>query len=133
MVGFNDSKLQECFPSMPGIKYTSRAFYAHNVHTTWWHDPSRPEQFGFLSTASNLSVVITILTETENQVQQFVIKTPDGEVLSGWHILPLTLYAENERALIGQDFKAEDYEKSRAFKLLAEDAESRLIIYCKQS
>ena len=45
----------------------------------------------------------------------------------------LTLYAENERALTGQDFEAEDYDKSRAFKLLVEDAESRLIIYCKQS
>ena len=61
-----------------------------------------------------------------------MIRTPDGEGLSGWHILPLTLYAENEKALIGQDFEAEDYDNSRAFKLLAEDPESRLIIYCKQ-
>lgn len=64
-------------------------------------------------------------------MQQFDISTPDGEVLWGWHVLPLTLYAENERAVTGQTNGAEDYEKSWAFKLLAEDPESRLIIYCK--
>ena len=65
-------------------------------------------------------------------MQRLNITTPDGEILFGWHVLPLTLYAENERALIGQPFGAEDYENSLAFKLLAEDPESRLIIYCKQ-
>lgn len=64
-------------------------------------------------------------------MQRFDIRTPDGEVLWGWHVLPLTLYAENERALIGQPVGAGDYEKSWAFKLLAENPESRLIIYCK--
>lgn len=64
-------------------------------------------------------------------MQQFRIRTPDGESLWGWHVLPLVLYAENERALIGQRFEAEDYEKSWAFKFLTEDPESRLIIYCK--
>ena len=63
-------------------------------------------------------------------MQQFEIRTPDGEVLRGWHVLPLALYAENEETLTGQRFEIEDYEKSWAFKLLAEDPESRLIIYC---
>ena len=65
-------------------------------------------------------------------MQPFNVKTEDGELLWGWHILPLTLYAENEKALIGQHFGPEDYEKSWAFKLLANDPESRLIIYCKK-
>lgn len=64
-------------------------------------------------------------------MQRFNIRTPDGEVLLGWHVLPLALYAENEEALIGQPVGAEDYEESWAFKLLAEDPESRLIVYCK--
>lgn len=90
-----------------------QAFYAHNVHTAWWQDPNKPEQFGFL----------------KNQVQRFDIKTPDGEILWGWHVLPLTLYAENERALIKQSFEPGDYKESLALKLLAQDPESRLIIY----
>ncbi len=52
-------------------------------------------------------------------------------MLCGWHVLPLALYAENEAALIEQPSEAEDHEKTWAFKLLAEDPESRLIIYCK--
>ena len=64
-------------------------------------------------------------------MQRFDITTPDGEVLWGWHVLPLTVYIENERALTEQPFGAEAYEKSWAFKLLAEDPESRLIIYCQ--
>ena len=64
-------------------------------------------------------------------MQRFDIKTPDGEVLRGWHVLPLKLYAQNERDLIRQSVGPEQHENSLAFKLLAEDPESRLIIYCK--
>lgn len=64
-------------------------------------------------------------------MQHLDIRTPDGEVLWGWHILPITLYAENEKALTEGHFEAKDYEESWAFRLLAEDPESRLIIYCR--
>jgi len=26
-----------------------RAIYAHNIHTAWWHDPNKPELYGYLS------------------------------------------------------------------------------------
>ena len=109
----------------------ARAFYAHNVHTSWLHDPDKPEQFGFLSTISTQAFLVPVSSGIGNQVQRFHIRTPDGEVLWAWHILPLALYAGNERALIEQPVGPEDYEKSPAFRLLAEDPESRLVIYCK--
>ena len=50
----------ETSTTVPGLNM-SRAFYAHNVHTAWWQDPNKPEQFGFLSRASVLSQIAAIL------------------------------------------------------------------------
>ncbi|KAL2049292.1 hypothetical protein ABVK25_010470 [Lepraria finkii] len=90
-----------------------QALYAHNVHTAWWQGPNKPEQFGFL----------------KNQVRPFTIITPDGEKLYAWHTLPLSTYIKNEDALVQESTSSrEDPESSLAFKLLAKDPESRLII-----
>lgn len=31
------------------VDYIFSALYVHKLHTLWWHDLNKPEQFGFLS------------------------------------------------------------------------------------
>ncbi len=70
----------------------------------------------------------------ENQVHPFCFDTPDGEKLFAWHILPLSSYIANEDALIKEVTSTrEDFATSIAFKLLADDPESRLVINCRSS
>ena len=70
-------------------------------------------------------------------MRPFVITTPDGQNLYTWHILPVTLYAKNEKNLL-QDPKGTedstghllDVTATQAFHLLRDDPESRLVISC---
>ncbi|MCJ1438751.1 hypothetical protein MMC27_008141 [Xylographa pallens] len=89
------------------------ALYAHKINTAWWQDLNEPEQWGFL----------------KNQVQAFNLTTPDGEVLYAWHILPVSLYSKNQKALLLEPSGlASDASNSRAARLLRDDPESRLVI-----
>ncbi|KAA6410151.1 MAG: alpha beta-Hydrolase [Lasallia pustulata] len=89
------------------------ALYANKIHTSWWTDLNKAEQFGYL----------------KNQIQPFNIATPDGEVLYAWHVLPLRLYAKHEAALVqGPAGPPDDVTQTVAFKLLATDPESRLVV-----
>ncbi|MCJ1391027.1 hypothetical protein MMC18_003888 [Xylographa bjoerkii] len=89
------------------------ALYAHKVNTAWWQDLNEPEQWGFL----------------KNQVQTFNLTTPDGEVLYAWHIVPVSLYSKNQKALLLEPLGlASDASNTRAIRLLREDPESRLVI-----
>lgn len=67
----------------------------------------------------------------ENQVVPFSLKTCDDETLYAWHILPLPLYSEHEASLIEGGGFCSDITKTENFRLLREDAESKLIIYCR--
>ncbi|KAL1965911.1 hypothetical protein VTN77DRAFT_5044 [Rasamsonia byssochlamydoides] len=90
------------------------ALYAHKVNPTLWQDLNDVENFGFLRT----------------QVQPFHLVTPDNETLYGWHILPLHLCREHEE-LLNDHWSygpAEDYTKTVAFKLLAEDPNARVVV-----
>lgn len=31
------------------FNFRNRALYAHRIHSAWWQNPDKPEQFGFLS------------------------------------------------------------------------------------
>lgn len=66
----------------------------------------------------------------ENEVTPFFLTTPDGEELYAWHILPLAVYAENERQLSQQPpwSPSSNFTDSLACKLLIEDPEARVII-----
>lgn len=66
----------------------------------------------------------------ENEVTPFLITTPDGEELYGWHILPLAVYASNELQLSQQQLwsPSSNFTDSLACKLLLEDPEARVII-----
>ncbi|KAL1985203.1 hypothetical protein VTN96DRAFT_8119 [Rasamsonia emersonii] len=90
------------------------ALYAHKINPTLWQDLNDVENFGFLRT----------------QVQPFHLVTPDNETLYGWHILPLHLCREHEE-LLNEHMSygpAEDYTKTVAYKLLAEDPNARVVV-----
>ena len=60
------------------------------------------------------------------------IKTPDGETLYAWHILPRALYAKYENELLEEDrTDIKEFTETLAFKLLTQDSNSKLIINCK--
>ncbi|CAI6309092.1 unnamed protein product [Periconia digitata] len=88
--------------------------YLHKVTLTWSQDVNIPEQWGFL----------------RNQVTPFHLKTPDGETLKAWHILPLQTYHENIEELKREPIGlCESIKKSTSIKLLKEDPTAQLVIY----
>ncbi|KAF2222048.1 Alpha/Beta hydrolase protein [Elsinoe ampelina] len=94
--------------------FQNQAIYLHNVKLTWGKDVNLPEQWGFL----------------HNQITPFNLKTPDGETLHAWHILPLEVYRRHEKGLLeepsGQIF---DIEKRRSFDILKHDPNALLVVY----
>lgn len=71
-------------------------------------------------------------TKSGGQITPFGIKTPDGETLYAWHILPLPLYLKNEEVVATQPAGyCNDFRSSESFKLLKEDPKAKLILYCK--
>ncbi|PYI22219.1 alpha/beta-hydrolase [Aspergillus japonicus CBS 114.51] len=90
------------------------ALYVHKVNPTRWQDINLVESFGFLKT----------------QVQPFNLVTPDNETLYAWHLLPLPLCKEHEDDLRENERygPAEDYTKTTAFKLLANNPKARVVV-----
>ena len=100
-----------------GLLTYSSALYAHKFNTLFYHDINNAEVFGF----------------AKGQVTPFNIGTPDGETLYAWHILPLDVYARNEKAL-GNGSRpsgpVESFQNTTAFKLLSTSAEARVVVSC---
>ncbi|KAG9237084.1 Alpha/Beta hydrolase protein [Amylocarpus encephaloides] len=87
--------------------------YAHKLHTAWWQDINSPEQFGF----------------AKNQITPFNFTTPDNELIYAWHVMPLGLYAKHEVEILHRPSGcAEDITRTKAFQLLQDNPDSRLII-----
>ena len=94
--------------------FQSHVVYLHAIQMTWFKDLNVPETFGFL----------------KNQVTPFSIKTADGEQLYAWHILPIELYRKNELSLVEEPIGfVSDITSRRAFQLLRDDPEARLILH----
>lgn len=94
--------------------FQSHVVYLHAIQMTWFKDLNVPETFGFM----------------RNQVTPFSIKTPDGEQLYAWHILPVELYRKHEISLLSEPTGFVSDMKSRyAFQLLRDDPEARLILH----
>lgn len=92
----------------------NQVIYLNKVKLTWGQDVNIPEQWGFL----------------HNQVTPFYLKTPDGESLHAWHILPPELYRRHEKDLLSEPSGfVPDIEDRLGFKLLRDDPESRLVLY----
>lgn len=73
-----------------------------------------PEQWGFL----------------RNQVTPFHLKTPDGETLHAWHILPLEAYRQNQVELRRESSGlCVDIQERLSFKLLHNDPTAQLVLY----
>lgn len=88
--------------------------YLHKIQITWFKDLNTPEVFGFLY----------------NQVTPFGIRSPSGETIYSWHILPIELYRQNEdKLLAGPSGYSLDFKTRYAFSLLHDDPEARLIIH----
>ena len=114
------------------LKFTKSVLYAHKVHTTWWDDINKPEQFGFASMFISIPYSCSSLSSPENQITPFNISTPDNETIYAWHVVPLGLYAKHEKALLSEPSGcAEDITSTKAFELLTKDPDARLIINCK--
>ena len=98
---------------------TNRSFqahvvYLHKIQMTWFKDLDVPESFGFL----------------RNQVTPFSIKSPHGEELYAWHILPIGLYRQHESALTAEPPGfVSDITSRHAFKLLRDDPDAKLILH----
>ena len=93
------------------------AIYAHKVSTLFWDDLNKPESYGF----------------AKNQVTPFTLATRDGIELYAWHILPLDVYARHEAALHASPRPAgplHDPTQSKAFRLLTDDANARVVVNC---
>ena len=77
------------------------------------------------------TLILTLEHAKDHQVTPFEIRTPDGETLYCWHIMPLQLYSKHE-----QDIKARssvqttDFTKTVAYDLLEADSEARIVVNC---
>lgn len=62
----------------------------------------------------------------------FNVSTQDNEVLYAWHVLPLNVYEEHESELSQEPSGSPDgdFTKTKAFELLANDPDARLILNC---
>lgn len=88
--------------------------YLHRVTLTWFQDVNVPEQWGFL----------------RNQVTPFHLKTPDGEALHAWHILPLETYRKHQSQLREEPAGlCDEITESLSFRLLKDDPDARLVLY----
>lgn len=99
----------------------SSALYANKFNTLFYHNINDGEEFGF----------------NKNQVTPFNIKTPDGETLYAWHVLPIDIYTRNEQSLRKEarpsSAPVPDFTMTQAFGLLTQDPDARVVISCMAS
>jgi abhydrolase domain-containing protein 12 len=101
-----------CLLTIPTLQ--DHVIFLHKVTLTWFQDVSVPENWGFL----------------RNQVTPFHLKTPDGETLHAWHVLPLETYRRHQTELREEPTGiCEDIKERISFKLLRDDPNPQLIIY----
>ena len=94
--------------------FQDHVIYLHRVKLTWGQDTNQPERWGFL----------------HNQVTPFALRTPDGESLHAWHILPLGVYQQKEAELCQEPAGfVTDVTTRHSFALLRDDPEALLVIY----
>lgn len=116
------------------IKLQCSSLYMHKLHTAYFEDLNKPEQWGFASKIAPLYSTVTSDRPAENQITPFNFTTPDDETLYAWHVMPLGLYAKHEKEIIKQPSGlVEDIRDTKAFDLLSSDPQARLIISCEYS
>ena len=94
--------------------FQAQVVYLHKIQMTWFKNLDVPEMFGFL----------------RGQTTPFSIKSPLGDSLYAWHILPIELYRQHESALVAEPSGfVSDITSRLAFRLLRDDPDARLIIH----
>ena len=94
--------------------FQDHVIYLHRIKLTWGQDTNQPERWGFL----------------RNQVTPFSLRTPDGESLHAWHVLPLGLYHRHETELCQEPSGlVTDITSRHSFKLLHDDPKALLVLY----
>lgn len=95
--------------------------YAHRLHSGFYHNVNKPEQFGF----------------AKSQVTPFNVSTPDGETLYAWHILPLNAVAKHKDDLFWHAIKAGKRDvpdsptlHSLPLKILQSDPDAKVVVNC---
>ncbi|KFY03369.1 hypothetical protein O988_01528 [Pseudogymnoascus sp. VKM F-3808] len=118
-----------CLGALASPFVQRHALYMHKLHTAYFEDLNKPEQWGFAS-KKNTHVFEAISDRSaDNQITPFNFTTPDDETLYAWHVMPLGLYAKHEEEMLQQPSGlAEDITKTKAFDLLTADPQARLII-----
>ncbi|CAE6998532.1 hypothetical protein P3342_000842 [Pyrenophora teres f. teres] len=92
----------------------NHVIFLHRVTRTWGKNINVPEQWGFL----------------RNQVTPFHLKTPDGETLHAWHVLPLETYRKHQVQLREEPTgPCSDVQKRTSFRLLKENPTVQIVIY----
>lgn len=108
--------LYAAFIALLSVPYfQNHAIYLHGVVQTGTLDLNIPEHWGF----------------SRNQVTPFNLRTPDGETLHAWHVLPLGLYQRHEERLVREPASAlaPDITQRLGFQLLRDDPEALLVLY----
>ncbi|KAJ4374815.1 hypothetical protein N0V83_001892 [Neocucurbitaria cava] len=101
-----------CLLTIPTLQ--DHVIYLHRVTLTWFQDVNTPEQWGFL----------------RNQVTPFHLKTPDGETLHAWHVLPLETYRQNQAELRKEPTGlCSNIQQRLSFKLLKDDPTAQVVLY----
>jgi hypothetical protein len=114
----------------------SRILYSHSFPVWLGQNLDKPESFGFLreviQSLVEASLLLTIAQFTGNQITKLSIPVEGGSNVFAWLVTPLKLYAEHEAAF-RDDSADSSFQPNQALAVqkLAEDPDSRLIIYCK--
>ena len=99
----------------------------------WWQDANKPQKWGFACLfilRCHSTAVLTLIVV--NQVTPFNISTSDTEHLYAWHVLPLPIYSQHEDQLLKQPAGfCDDISKSESFRILKDDPDAKVILYCK--
>lgn len=113
-----------------------RILYSHSFPVWLGQNLDKPESFGFLreviQSLVEASLLLTIVQFTGNQITKLSIPVEGGSNVFAWLVTPLKLYAEHEAAF-RDDSADSSFQSNQALAVqkLAEDPDSRLIIYCK--
>ena len=82
------------------------------MHTAYWENLNNTELWGFLP----------------GQVRQFLYATDHGSKLYAWHVLPLGVYRENEKALLAASADLAQGSEDIILEILKNDPNARLVI-----
>ncbi|KAF2476425.1 uncharacterized protein BDR25DRAFT_172015, partial [Lindgomyces ingoldianus] len=93
--------------------FQRHALYMHKINSGFWYNVSNPESFGF----------------AKGQVTPFNLRTPDGETLYCWHVLPIDVYLDHENEIVQKAAGlVDDLTTTVGYRLMKKDHKSRIVV-----